>query len=58
MLEDHVRRLRAQIVLYREQIALTTEPGLKATFATFLELVERELAVHVANAERGEAAGD
>jgi hypothetical protein len=58
MLDDHVRRLRAQITIYREQIALTTEPGLRATFATFLELVERELAAHAATAECGEEAGD
>jgi hypothetical protein len=45
-------------VIYREQIALTTEPGLRATFATFLELVERELAAHAADVQGVEESGD
>lgn len=50
MLFDRIHYLRAQIANYREQIALTTEPGLRATFATFLELAERELALHMRQA--------
>lgn len=58
MLFDRIHYLRAQIANYREQIALTTEPGLRATFATFLELAEAELAQHIRQAaEVKETAG-
>lgn len=49
MLSDRMRQLYAEIATYREKIALTTEPGLKATFTAVLELTERELAMHQRN---------
>lgn len=44
MLNDRIRYLRAQIAAYREQIALTAEPELRATFKAVVDLAERELA--------------
>jgi hypothetical protein len=58
MLFDRIHYLRAQITNYREQIALTAEPGLRAIFTTFLELAENELALHTRQAaEVKETAG-
>lgn len=54
MLNDRMRQLYAEIANYREKIALTTDPGLKATFIAVLELTERELSIHQRNiAARG-----
>lgn len=53
MPNERVQYLLAEIANYRDQIALAAEPGTRATFAAFLDLAERELALHLAKSDAG-----